>query len=261
MRTAHPVLRLARVDTSLLVSLSVFLPLVARTRDPATSLGRATPLLFIGMCTFIANDLDDIETDRVNHPDRPLPSGQINPLVATLLYFTCLGLALFTIRAWTPTKISFWYYALLILVISYGHIVEHFPSAKSLYVSAVSAVPIIIVSRFYPEELKLYFVVLAVFLFVLGRELCMDYLDRIGDKNSFLRRVRPRTIALSAFALQALGILLLTLLIDQPTELIASTLMTILLLLSARYWFKLKERRKSILLMKLQLFIGLYYLT
>ena len=119
MQILRAILRLTRLDSSLLALLAVFLPLWVRTGNLAQSLGRALPLLFSFMCTFIANDLDDVEKDRVNHPDRPLPARQITPALAAVLYFTCLALALFSTRCYVSPGIAFLYYSLIALLISY----------------------------------------------------------------------------------------------------------------------------------------------
>lgn len=79
MQTLRAILRLTQVDSSMLSFLAIFLPLSVRTKDLGLSFSRAIPLLFTGMCTFIANDLNDIEKDRVNHPERPLPVRHLTP--------------------------------------------------------------------------------------------------------------------------------------------------------------------------------------
>ena len=119
MQTLRAILRLTRLDSSLLAFLAIFLPFLVRTKNLSISFGKAIPLLFIFVCTFIANDLDDVERDKVNHPDRPLPAGHLTPALATVLYFTSLASALFSTRYYVPPGIAFLYYALISLTISY----------------------------------------------------------------------------------------------------------------------------------------------
>lgn len=95
------------MDSSVLAFLAIFLPLLVRTGNLAQSLGRAIPLLFVYMCAFIANDLDDVEKDRVNHPERSLPAGYVTPAVAAILYFACLALALFSTRHYVTPGLAF----------------------------------------------------------------------------------------------------------------------------------------------------------
>ncbi len=260
MQVARPILKLMRLDSSLLIALSLFIPLFARTKNLGLSLGKAIPLLFIGICTFIANDMDDVEKDRLNHPERPLPSGLIKPSLAAALYFACLALALFTTRSYVEATTAFWYYAFFTLSISYGYIVECFPSFKSTYVATAVSVPVLIVATSYPGERRLYFVAGSVFLFVLGRELCMDLVDRVGDRASFMHRIRPRPLAIAAFSLQAVGLLLLAIQAEQLLDILYLLLMTSLLVFACLYWFKQARYKKAINLMKAQLFVGLYFL-
>jgi 4-hydroxybenzoate polyprenyltransferase len=258
---ARCLIKLTRLDTSLLVALSVFIPLIVRTKNLGLSLSHASPLLFIGMCTFIANDLDDIERDRINHPERPLPSGHLTTSFAAALYFSCLAAALLTTRYYIDTGIAFLYYLLLVLSISYGYVVDYFPGLKSPYVSCATSIPILIVAFYYPTEGRLYFVAAAVFFFVLGRELCMDLVDRTGDSVSFMHRISKRPLSVVAFCSQAIGLLLLAVQTTEPLGVLDVLLVGLFLVLAGRYWFKVADYSKAITLMKLQLFAGLYFLT
>ena len=255
------ILRLTRLDSSLLGFLAIFLPVLIRTKNLSLTLGRAIPLLFISICTFIANDLDDIEKDRVNHPERPLPAGHISPTTAAVLYFGSLGVALFSTKYYVAPGSAFWYYALFILSISYGYVVDCLPSFKAPYVAAAISVPVLIVASSYPDEPRLYVAAGSVFLLALGREICMDIKDRAGDATAFIQSLRPRPLAIAAFSLQMAGLLLLTIQIRRPGDVIVMLTMTALLILSSVYWFKFAGYRGAIILMKIQFFAGLYFLT
>src|SRR5258708_12507403 len=104
-----------RLDSSVLGFLAIFFPLLVRTNDFTLSFRRAIPLLFICICTFTANDLDDVERDRVNHPDRPLPAGHLNPSFAVVLYFSSLQAPLFSPNHSSPPPIPLSSYPLLTL--------------------------------------------------------------------------------------------------------------------------------------------------
>lgn len=261
MRIARSLLKLTRLDTSLLTALAVFIPLFARSQDWGLSLRSAIPLLFIGMCTFIANDLDDVDKDRVNHPERPLPSGQITPLFAAALYFSLLTAALFTTRSYVHAATAFWYYLLLAFAISYGYAVDCFPGFKSLYVACATSIPVLIVATFYPNERRLYLVTASVFFFVLGRELCMDLVDRAGDTVSFMHRIGDKPLVIVAISSQVLGFLLLAVQIDHPLDVLDVLLIASLIIISSHYWFNCANYRRAIFLMKVQLFAGLYFLA
>lgn len=261
MNTFRAMLQLARVDSSVLGLLGLFIPIYARTRDVTVSLGRAIPLLFICMCTFIANDLEDFERDQINHPERPLPGRHINPTVAAVLYFICLALALFLTRRFVDQHIAFWYYALVTLSISYSYVVEFLPSVKAPYVAIAISSPVFIVAGSYPNEKRLYIVAVAGFLFALGREMCMDIDDRAGDAVSVMHRIRPVPFAIAAFVVQTVGLALLLVQVRRSLDVLAAVLMAFVLVVSAASWFSLKNHRGATRLMKLQLLVGLYFLT
>lgn len=256
----HAVLRLIRLSSSLLGALAILLALLARTGNFGLSLGKAIPLFFIAICTFIANDLDDLERDRVNHPDRPLPAGSLTPEFAAVLYFVSLALGLFSTRYFVAQGIAFWYYGLITLSISYVYIIECLPSLKAPYVAAASSVPVLIIARSYPNEPRLYVIAGSVFLFTLGREVCGVIQDRRGDPVSYLHRFKPASLALVSFLVQVIGLLLLATQIRKPGEIAALLAMIFLLALAGVYWFKRASYRQATLLMKIQLFVGLYFL-
>ncbi len=220
----------------------------------------AIPLLFISICTFIANDLDDVEKDKVNHPDRPLPAGHFSPAFATILYFTSLALALFLTRYYASTGVEFIYYGAIALAISYNYIVEYLPLFKAPYVAVAAGVPILIVAASYPQEAKLYVVAGSVVLLTLGREMCMDIRDRAGDKVSFLHGFHPTSLAGFAFFLQMTGTISLVFLINKVIDIIDLLVMIFLLVLAAICWFKFESYKLSLILMKIELFVGLYFL-
>ena len=260
MITLRAIFQLIRLESSLLAFLAIFLPLLVRSNDLAFSFRKAAPLLFICICTFIANDLDDVEKDRVNHPDRPLPAGHLSPVFVVVLYFTSLALALFSTKYYIEPNIDFLYYGAISLSISYGYIVEYLPSLKAPYVAIVASVPILIVAATYPNETKLYIVAGSLFLLTLGREVCMDIKDRDGDPVSFMHRFSPAPLAKVAFFLQMIGLFLLVSLINKIGDIIDFVAMTFLFTLSGVSWFKLERYKISLILMKIQLFVGLYFL-
>jgi hypothetical protein len=197
----------------------------------------------------------------VNHPERPLPARHLTPEFAAVLYFVSLALALFSTRYFVARDIAFWYYGLMSLSISYGYIVECLPSFKTPYVAAASAVPVLIIARLYPDELRLYVVAASVFLFSLGREVCGVIQDRHGDPASYLHRFKPSSLAVISFLVQAIGLFLLATQIRKSGEVACLLAMTFLLVLAGVYWFKSASYRHATLLMKIQLFVGLYFLV
>lgn len=260
MRNALSILRLARLDASMLAGIVVFAPLLSRTKDFEWSASQAVPLFFISLCTFIANDLDDSEKDSVNHPERLLPSGIVSPSVAATLYFIFLGIALFSTKIIVQQSISFLYYALFILAISYRYVVECIPVCKPFYVASVNAIPISIVAAYCPTEPQLYVVAGAQCLFVLGKEMCMDFLDRKGDPVSLMHRIGFGSLSVIAFSAQALCFMLLLWRFNKPVDVVALVVIFFLFSSTIFLWISAKGQRSAITLMKAQLLIGVYFL-
>jgi hypothetical protein len=116
------------------------------------------------------------------------------------------------------------------------------------------------VATSYTGEARLYLVAISAFLFTIGRELCMDIRDRAGDVISFMHRFKPKSLAIAAFSIQALGVLVLAVQVRQAGDVIALLAITSLLGLSGLYWFRFTSYRRATILMKLQFFVGLYFL-
>ncbi len=217
-------------------------------------------MLFICFCTFIANSLDDEEKDEVNHPSVPLPARKLTPTFAVILYFSSLLSALFLIRHYIPERLAFWYYGLTVMSISYGYVVDFLPGLKAPYVAATVSLLPLMIATWYPSEVRLYFVAGAVFLFTAGKEICMDITDTPGDPISFMHMFRPRPLAIVAFSLQVLGVLLLATQAPDSRDTIDLLAMAFMLAISGFYWFKLTNYKRAILLMRLQFILGIYFL-
>jgi 4-hydroxybenzoate polyprenyltransferase len=196
----------------------------------------------------------------VNHPERPLPAGHLNPAFAVALYFTFLAAALFSTKQYVSPGIAFCYYALIAMTISYRYIVEWFPSVKAPYVAVASSVPVLIIAAWYPDETRLCFVAGAVLLLMTAREICMDIEDRDGDGFSVMHKFRPTKLAVVAFSIQAMGLVVLASQIRSAGEVVDLLAMTLLLGISCVSWFKFCRYKLATDLMKVELFVGLYFL-
>lgn len=262
MRLTRAILCLTRPYTSVLSFLSILLPVYVRTNSLGVGVSQAAPLLFISICTFVINDLDDVEKDRINHPERPLPSGEISPNVVVVFYYICLALALFTTRfGVTSDEAAFLYYLILTLSISYGYVVEYLPTIKAPYVAGTSTLPVLILTALFPNEHALYLIAFAVFAFMLGRELCLDVIDRPGDPVSLLHKVDNQRIAIFAFASQGAGLLLISFQIATAVALLVFLTMVVSVALASMFWFWHRQRRVATGLMKVTVYLGLYFLV
>lgn len=261
MRTLRAILRLARIDSSFLAFLAILVPLFVSSGEFLSSLQKAVPMLFISICMYVANDLDDLEKDRMNHPNRPLPAGDLTPTFCAILYFVFLGLALLSTRYYVAPHAALLYYLFIIVVISYRFVVEYIPVAKAIYVAFGTLIPVFIIAAWYPDKLRLYTVAGATFFHILGREICMNILDRPADPVSIMHRFAPTRLASFGFSLNGLGLLLLVNQIRNVGHLVNLLFMTIFLGLSVLFWFKRGKYRLAITMTKIEMFLGLGFLA
>lgn len=253
-------LRLIRIDASAVFFLSIFLPTFSRTGSITLSAKKAAPMLFAAICTWIANDLNDRERDRINHPDRPLASGAVTPGTAAVLFFVSLAAALVTTVHFIDASLAFWYFLVIILALSYGYVVELIPVLKAPYVAAAMAIPIVITAKSYAAEPALRYVAAAVFCFALGKETCLNLLDRPGDTPSVLHELPFPVVARMAFSVLAAGLLLLLPALRTPADSLYWLGMAILLVAAAVLWFQRERHAKAIRLVRIEWLLGLYFL-
>jgi geranylgeranylglycerol-phosphate geranylgeranyltransferase len=260
VRTAVTVVcALTRLDTCTIVFLSLLLPLYFASNDLLFSLKNSLPVLTICMCGFVINDLSDIEKDRENHPNRPLPSQTINELGASIIYFTLLAFSLITIKLYVSPAHVYLYVLLLVALINYNYVVAYVPAAKNIYVATVGLIPIFILASLVDSGSILVRIAPSLFLFLLGREMLMDVEDSKGDLNTLANLVGAKTAENVAFLLKSLGSVGLCLAITGTTDAALVVLLVLFDGLFAWAWKRGRYRRTTIHLMKLQLLVGIYF--
>lgn len=258
-KTCGQLASLTRPAASLLVFLSVYLPLLARTGEPTRSLQASIPVLLITICIYLLDHIEDLEGDLINHPDRPLPSGKVEVPVVIITYFLFLFAALVTIKLLANSD-AYLYYVLLILGINYNQVAEHAPNIKAAYVAVVSTIPLLILQESLPGEPSLKMPIAAMALYTVGKELCMDFRDRKGDPRSFVHKMTPQSLGATAFSMQATSLFLLAFQVSTMTDIFALIALGLLFFPSMRFWFISEDYRKSLATMRLQLSGGAYFL-
>src|ERR1051326_1660581 len=202
-RAISAIARISRIDTSLVVFLSLGVPLYFKVHSVELALAKSLPILAIAMCGFILNDIHDIERDRENHPDRPLPRKQLSETQAAVLYFSLLSTALVMLRIFVDVEEIFLYLLLLIALINYNYIVDYFPYLKNVYVACVGIIPLLILSLLLKRQDMMLATIPALFAFLLGREILMDVEDLRGDGTTLSRVFGPRVAIRAGFCLKA----------------------------------------------------------
>ena len=148
----------------------------------------------------IQNDIWDLETDRLNRPERPLVSGKVSitaarrTWIALLILTIICGFAdsLVTKTNWTA---SIFFILLSALLIVYNKWLKHIPLLKNMTVALLCATPLIL-CFFYPAGISetenftmdpadkigfLYPAMLFAFLLTTAREIYKDLEDETGD--------------------------------------------------------------------------------
>lgn len=94
----------------------------------------------LGAAGNIADDLADVAIDRVNRPERPLPSGAVSATTAVLLGGVCGGLGLFA-AYWTGPRVFAVGLAALVVMLAYSPVLKQAGVAGNLAVAVVAALP------------------------------------------------------------------------------------------------------------------------
>lgn len=134
----------------------------------------------------IVNDVRDIDGDRVNHPDRPLPRGLLSP--STAVGFALLLAAATVVCAWA---VSTWHIAAaavpLALLIAYALAFKGVPLTGNMLVAALVAYPVLFGALGSGHIERLLVPAALAFLLNLTREIVKDMQDTDGDRATGVR--------------------------------------------------------------------------
>ena len=145
---------------------------------------------FLSGSAMILNDYFDIEVDKINAPDRPLPSGLISPATAIVFTFiiTLIGLLIsfFINLSAIILYIIFWFIGFL-----YNWKLKEKGLVGNLFVSSSVAVTIIlggiVVGSPWNKAVMIFSMML--FVFDLGEEIAADAMDIEGDKKRNIKSI------------------------------------------------------------------------
>ena len=146
----------------------------------------------------IQNDVLDFESDKLNRPQRPLPSGRVSIGAAKKAWIT---MAILTVMCGVADGIlsgayatpSLFFVALVLLLIAYNKKLKHIPLLKNMTVAFLCATPLILnllytvvvidkTSIAFSSRLgNLYPAMLFAFLLTTTREIYKDLEDETGD--------------------------------------------------------------------------------
>jgi len=277
----RPFVTIARPGNSLLAGVATFLGALAVQGLPVVVISPqillgltlgfiATSLLAAG--GYVINDCFDIETDRLNAPHRPLPSGQLSLQAARryafALFFFGIVVSVLTLN---PIAIIL---AMCGAFILYKYASEIKSSEKivgNFIVAILTVIPILYGGVIATSAPRVIFPTAFAFLLVLTREIVKDVEDVLGDRDSgtetsLALTVGVRKASLVAIFMCALVITLnpVLLAVYQPIVM-AFALLVVDVLIIGGILFMLRRQETDIIrgaglakkLLKLSMFIGM----
>ncbi len=166
-----------------------------------TAIGMAVVFFFTAAGNTL-NDYMDKETDKINHPQRPIPSGKVNPRTALIYSGTLFSIGIilsFFLGRWIPQIIVV---SAVILMIAYETRYKREGLVGNLIISALTGMVFIFGGSIYGELYLPTLLGSLAFLATVGREIVKDIQDLKGDinRNTFPMRVGPKKAEMVASA-------------------------------------------------------------
>jgi len=199
---------LTRPLNSLLASLAVVLAGFMTHEMDATILLAVASVIFISSGGNAINDYFDYDIDRINKPNRPIPSGRVSRREA--LYFSILSFACGSIVA------LFINYACLVIAVGasvvlyyYAKSLKHMGLPGNLTVAGLTGMAIVYGGVSVAGIEKIVFVALFAFLINLSREIVKDTEDLTGDEAGGAHTLAIRYGTSTSLKLGALPLILL----------------------------------------------------
>jgi geranylgeranylglycerol-phosphate geranylgeranyltransferase len=208
-RTVRAFAQLCRPSLSVLAALASCLTLYALNPKTSGLLYWQTATVLIGITAgaFAINDYNDVEKDRINHPERPLPSGTLLPQhawwAAVMLFSSALFAAILLGQyPWMLVAVStllLWNYSAILNIngVLGNVVVATIVAALILFTSLVAGRPL---AMLYPSAF--------LFCYILAKEIVWDIHDAVGDRNRNVYTIANTWGASPAFSL-AWGLLML----------------------------------------------------
>jgi geranylgeranylglycerol-phosphate geranylgeranyltransferase len=182
---------------------------LARSAAPVTSLF----LLMVAAMSAVGfgnvvNDIVDIESDRVSHPERPLPKNELSCNEAAIFAFFCACFSLANAFLVSPVH-GIATLVPLVLLSLYAFFFKATPLAGNIVVSFLVAYALLFGGLMAPRMERLFIPVLLAFLLNIAREIVKDFQDEKGDRKAGLKTTAalPKKV-LKALILLASGIYL-----------------------------------------------------
>ncbi len=136
----------------------------------------------IGGGGMVINDIYDIEIDKINKPERPLPRGVITKFDAALYYaaLSCAGLMMSYQASWNAFLIALYAVPAIFL---YSYKLKSTPLAGNVLVGALTGLAFIYGGAAVGNIRQAIIPAVFAFLINVGREIIKDMEDVVGDEK------------------------------------------------------------------------------
>lgn len=187
----HPYISLGRPLTSLMIGMAVFASALIgaglKINDYAIPvfLGIGIAFLF-GIAGNAINDYLDKESDKINHPDRPIPSGKLKPGQA--LFFSIIFFSISLLLSIYLSLISGYGVLIIVMIalasqIAYEMRFKHKKIIGNMIIGTQTALAFVFGGVVVGKTMITFVIAIAVFLSIVGREIVKDIEDVKGDKD------------------------------------------------------------------------------
>ena len=171
----------------------------------------ATVLICMTSASFAIDDYRDINQDRINHPERPLPSGLLSP---QQVWWSAAGMFTFAWLAAIPLGL----YPLILVAVStillwnYSHILTYSGILGNVIVASNVSSLIFLGSLVAGRPLSMLYPIYFLFCYILAKEIIWDTHDAEGDRAQGIITIANRWGSRTAFLIVwvLVGILLIS---------------------------------------------------
>ncbi|MGF1603961.1 MAG: geranylgeranylglycerol-phosphate geranylgeranyltransferase [Thermosynechococcaceae cyanobacterium] len=222
--TVRAFAQLCRPTLSVLAAVASGLTIYELNPEAPGLLYLLTAIVLVGTTAgaFAINDYDDIEKDRINHPERPLPLGTLRPEHAWWAAVILFGVAL--LAAIPLGQLSWLLVAICFLLLwNYSAILNVSGILGNVVVATIVAALIFLASLVAGRPLAMLYPSAFLFGYILAKEIVWDIHDAVGDRNRNVYTIANTWGASSAFTI-AWGLLVLlwgsvlvAIAVDRPT--------------------------------------------
>lgn len=232
----YPFLKLIRPATSGLVAMAVLCAIFIEVNFHIVNYLFPTIIAIISVFAFASagntlNDYFDREIDKINHPERPIPSGKVKPKIALIFAIFLFLISNFLALFINLTSLMIVLLAMLFQILYELKFKTHY-ATKNFTIAFLTAMLFIFGSAVVYNEIKIsssFIFAFLAFLAIFGREIIKDIEDFKGDST---RLTIPKKIGIKkASYISSLLILLSVFLSPLPYFFLKFNLMYLFLVL------------------------------